>query len=220
MDLDLFLFDIAGTVIRDDGLVLGVYRRLMAEEDLDADEAWIQAHMGRDKHLVFAELLELNGRDDASAAALAARFAVAIEESVARSAPDVLAGAVEAMTALRGAGVRVGFTTGFARSTAELILSQRGWLADVLVASDEVAHGRPAPDLIYEAMRRAGVGDPARVGVCGDTPSDLEAGHEAGCAMIVGVGHGTHTLDELAAYKHTHLFEDLTGLARLVTVEA
>jgi hypothetical protein len=33
--------------------------------------------------------------------------------------------------------------------------------------------------------------------------------------MIVGVGHGTHTLEELAAHKHTHLFEDLMGLARL-----
>jgi beta-phosphoglucomutase-like phosphatase (HAD superfamily) len=85
----------------------------------------------------------------------------------------------------------------------------------VVVASDEVAHGRPAPDLIYEAMRRAGADDPGRVGVCGDTPSDLEAGHAAGCSMIVGVGHGTHTLEELAAHKHTHLFEDLMGLARL-----
>lgn len=215
VDLDLFLFDIAGTLVRDDGLVLGVYRHLMAAEGLQADDAWIQAHMGREKRLVFAELLELNGRPATRAPRLADRFAAQIEEAVAGNPPDTLVGAEEAMKALRTSGIRVGFTTGFARSTGSLILAQRGWPADVLVASDEVDHGRPAPDLIYEAMRRAGVKAASRVGVCGDTPSDLEAGAAAGCSMIVGVGHGTHSLAHLREYPHTHLFENLLPLATL-----
>ena len=48
--------------------------------------------------------------------------------------------------------------------------------------------------------------------MAGDTPSDLGAGTAAGCGFVVGVGHGTHSLDELAAHPHTHLLPDLDGL--------
>jgi phosphoglycolate phosphatase-like HAD superfamily hydrolase len=61
-------------------------------------------------------------------------------------------------------------------------------------------------------MRRCDVDDPSTVGAAGDTPSDLEAAAAAGCRVVVGVGHGTHTLDELSGAPHTALLDDLTGL--------
>jgi beta-phosphoglucomutase-like phosphatase (HAD superfamily) len=85
-----------------------------------------------------------------------------------------------------------------------------------VVASDEVINGRPAPDLIYEGMRRLDISDPSHVGVAGDSPSDLEAGTAAGCRIVVGVGHGTHTLAQLAEAPHTALLPDLTGLMDVI----
>ena len=212
MDLDLFLFDFAGTTVRDDGIVLEAYRRVLGRAGLEADDPWLLARMGRTKRTVFEELLDLNGRPVADAPALAAGFDDAMAGVFEDRPPEALPGAEEAIAGLRAAGVAVGFTTGFSSATMAIILDRLGWRSDAAVASDEVASGRPAPDLIIEAMRRAGVSDAGRVGTCGDTPSDLLAGANAGCSVIVGVGHGTHSLDELARYPHTHLLPDLTGL--------
>src|SRR5436189_161649 len=79
-------------------------------------------------------------------------------------------------------------------------LARLGWmrdgLVDVTVSSDEVAQGRPAPDLIYRAMQRTGITEASRVAKVGDTPSDLQEGQAAGCGWIIGVTAGSHTQDE------------------------
>src|SRR5205085_449020 len=89
-------------------------------------------------------------------------------------------GAEEVFSELRRAGVRVGLDTGFSRDIVDVILQRLGWtgtrVIDFSVASDEVAHGRPAPDLILESMRRAGVVSPQQVAKAGDTPADLLEG--------------------------------------------
>ena len=211
-ELRLFLFDMAGTTVRDDGVVLGAFHSVAADADCDVDSEWLRERMGWHKQRVFAELLAMRDRDPALAPQLAASFAEQIATGFAATPPRPLDGALESFAALRDAGCKVGFTTGFEKATADLILDALGWEPDVRVASDEVAHGRPAPDLILEGMRRCGVDDPAAVGAAGDTPSDLEAATAAGCRVVVGVGHGTHTLDELAAAPHTALLDDLTGL--------
>ncbi|MFT4843804.1 MAG: phosphoglycolate phosphatase-like HAD superfamily hydrolase, partial [Candidatus Azotimanducaceae bacterium] len=102
------------------------------------------------------------------------------------------------------------------RKTCNVVLDAMGWQDRVSVASDEVAAGRPAPDLILRAMAACEVDDPARVGVAGDTPADLLAGKAANAGMIVGLGCGTHSLEQLREHPHTHLLADLTTLPSLV----
>ena len=210
--LELFLFDIAGTVVRDDDLVLEGLRRTGREAGLDPDETWLRTQMGRSKTEVFEGMLARAGRPTHSAPELTPRFDACLAQVLDGQPPRAQPGAVDAIRALEAAGVRVGFTTGFTRTLSLHILGALGWSDRLLVASDEVAHGRPAPDLIHAAMRRAGVADPQRVGVCGDTPADLQAGHAAGCALVVGVGNGTHALAQLEPHPHTHLIAELSAL--------
>lgn len=215
-DLTLFLFDLAGTTIVDDGRVLRAFRDIATREGLAVEDDWLLTRMGWFKGRVFSELLVDAGRDPTEASALTQRFDAVMAEDYRMNPPRPLAGAVEAFSELRAEGVMIGFTTGFTRAVAELILSSRpfgqSFRPDVLVASDEVASGRPAPDLIHEGMHRLDIIDARTVGVAGDTPSDLEAGSAAGCRVVVGVGHGTHTLDELSRAPHTALLPDLAGL--------
>lgn len=56
-----------------------------------------------------------------------------------------------------------------------------------VVSGDDVAKGRPAPDLILAAMSAAGEGDPKAVLAAGDTVSDLQAAAAAGVGWSVGV---------------------------------
>jgi phosphonatase-like hydrolase len=214
--IKLFVFDLAGTTVVDDGHVLDAFVGVAAAYDLDADEDALRARMGWHKEAVFAALLREAGRDVATATAMAAEFAQAFAAAVDRAPLRPTRGAPEAIRDLEARGVRVAFQTGFARATADLVLRHMGWADRTSVASDEVARGRPAPDLIRRAMALCGVVDPGAVGVAGDTPSDLQAGHAAGCRHVLGVGCGTHRLDELAQHPHTALLSDLTGLADLI----
>jgi phosphonatase-like hydrolase len=216
MPIELFVFDIAGTTVRDDGVVHRAFRETMDQAGLTAEDDWIKGRMGWNKVQVFREALRISGRPEGSAGELAAAFTGRVVACMDAEPPEPLPGAEAAIAGLRELGVRVAFNTGYSGGLAREIIRRVGWEPDAIVGSDEVVRGRPAPDLIREAMRRCGVVDPAAVGVAGDTPSDLAAGAAAGCGVVVGVGHGTHTLGELASSPHTHLMADLTGLAEVI----
>jgi phosphonatase-like hydrolase len=214
--VDLVLFDLAGTTVRDDGFVLGAFRSVAAGAGLSQPDEWFRVRMGLHKVAVFRELLHDSGRHTEDAQQLAELFDETILHGIADRGVAAMPGAADTIDLLRRSGVSVGFTTGFGSSVAEAVVRAAGFPDGLIVASDQVGAGRPAPDMIFEGMRRAGMGDASCVGVVGDTPSDLIAGMRAGCGLIVGVGCGSHTLDELAAHPHTHLLADLAGFEDLV----
>lgn len=73
---------------------------------------------------------------------------------------------------------------------------------DVVVSSDEVAHGKPAPDVYLEAARRLGV-DPTTCLVVEDSHNGVRAGRAAGMTVVlvpnaaVPPAPGTHELADL-----------------------
>lgn len=211
--LDLIIFDIAGTSVRDDGFVERAFLSVSHHHQLGLDAAWIKPRMGVHKLAVMREALDhANNPSATSPEQLAAEFEQAIDREVTSGNAPPMTGFIDLFNDLRCAGVKVAFTTGFSRTTAETVLKGAGIPYDILVASDEVDQGRPAPDIVLEAMRRAGVNDPARTAVIGDTPSDLGSAINAHAAMAIGVGHGTHRLDDLADHPHTHLAANMNAL--------
>jgi len=56
---------------------------------------------------------------------------------------------------------------------------------DVVVTSDQVEKGKPAPDIIFEACKRLDV-KPKDVVLIGDTDSDVKAGYAA-CCTVIGI---------------------------------
>jgi phosphonatase-like hydrolase len=216
MALQLFVFDMAGTTVADGGDVLRTFQAVAAAHRLDVEPGWLNTRMGWDKEQVFRELLARSGGDVDRAGQLAHEFQTRLAAHYESSPPRALPGVEAAFEELRRHSVRIAFTTGFSRGTADLLLQSLGWAQYPSVASDEVDHGRPAPDLIFEVMRRVGVTDPAAVGAAGDTPSDLQAATAAGCNLVVGVGTGSYTLQELAQHAHTHLLADLSALPQVV----
>lgn len=212
----LALFDIAGTLMVDTGRTPAAYRAVLEDAKLTADDAWIRGRIGMRKSTVFAELLAAAGRRESEADDLAEAFDAVFLDELDREPPTALGGAVATWNRLRAAGVLVGWISGFSREVGDACASGLGLKADVAVGSDEVAEGRPAPDLVQMAMKRTGIEDPRSVSVCGDTPRDLECGAAAGCGIVAGVGHGTYPLEELAMWPHTHLVPDLEGFDELV----
>lgn len=117
--------------------------------------------------------------------------------------------------------IKVGIDTGFSRDIADTIIKRLEWkknnLIDFSVTSDEVKNGRPHPDMIFEAMKIAGIKWSNEVAKVGDTVSDLQEGTSAGCKFVIGITTGAYTRNELAKAKHTHLITDLMEVADIVT---
>jgi phosphonatase-like hydrolase len=129
-------------------------------------------------------------------------------------------GAAATIARLRAAGVKVALNTGFDRALTTQLLAALGWrdVADVVVCGDEVAAGRPAPDLIQRAMAVTGVRAPERVATVGDTALDLRAGAAAGVRWNIGVWSGAHDRATLEAAPHTHLCASVAELPALLRI--
>jgi phosphonatase-like hydrolase len=128
--------------------------------------------------------------------------------------PEPLPGVPSAIAALRAAGVKVALNSGFDRAVTNTIVNILGWQdkLDAVVCTEDVPQGRPAPYMIYRAMEATGVVDISKVLVAGDTTRDLEAGTNAGAAMVIGVLTGSQTVEALGKSRHTHI---LSGVAEI-----
>jgi len=213
--IDLVVFDMAGTTVQDDGQVPEAFTAALAEYGVAVGPEQIRRMRGASKREAILALLPPGAARAEQAYAsfrdhLARRFADAVQ---------AVPGARDVFTWLRGRGIRVALNTGFDRDTTQMLLTGLGWAADTVdavVCGDEVRQGRPAPYLIFRCMEATGAVSVSRVANVGDTVLDLQAGHNAGVGMIVGVLSGAHGRDMLAAEPHTHLLSSVADLPILL----
>lgn len=217
----LLVSDLGGTLVADPGLVVPALRAALAEVGVHrVSDAALAAVRGRDKRAAIAELL-------GAAGVVAEQVSPALEAFTARVLDDVrsgryapLPGAGEVLAAARRTGLHVAVTTGFPVEVRDALIDHVGW--DVWlcarVSGEEVARGRPAPDLILEAMRRCGVDDAGQVANVGDTASDLASGRAAGVGWNLAVLSGAHGVRQLDAGPHDVVVADLAGVGRAIGV--
>jgi phosphonatase-like hydrolase len=224
MDIELVVFDMAGTTVNDDDSVNRCLRDSLAAAGLSVTAAQVNAVMGLPKPSAVAILIDRSDSKDELRSQVDAIHQDFVSRSIAfyKDDPSVyeVPGATRVFAALKSSGIRVALDTGFSRSIAGVILDRLGWsqsrLIDATICSDEVRRGRPHPDMIHTFMSRLSVGDVQRVAKVGDTPADLQEGLSAGCGMIVGVTRGTHSRRELEPYPHTSLIETIADLPGLL----
>jgi HAD superfamily hydrolase (TIGR01509 family) len=98
-------------------------------------------------------------------------------------------GAVEAVRRV-AADRRVGVASSAHRAVIDATLVATGLteVFDVVVSSDEVAHGKPAPDVYLEAARRLGV-DPTACLVVEDSKNGVAAARAAAMTVVLVPNH-------------------------------
>jgi len=217
VNIDLVVFDMAGTTVHDGDAVHACLQAALSSAGVKVDRDDVNAVMGLAKPAAIRSLLELRSGYGPIAAE---RVSSVHEDFLGRMLahyrldPGIreTAGATRVFRELRARGIKVALDTGFSRRVVDAILERLCWghdVVDATVASDEVARGRPFPDLVYRAMVLTGVSDPRHVAKVGDTPADLEEGQAAGCGLVVGVTDGSHTRNELLRWPHTHLIDNV-----------
>jgi phosphonatase-like hydrolase len=213
----LAVLDMAGTTVRDDGVVEGAFVTALegmgvapGTPRMDAGLAYVRETMGASKITVFRHLFA----DDAQAAEANGRFEAAFSAAIARGDVDPLPGAEAALAAMHDSGVRICLTTGFSAETQQQLIAGLGWAGriDLALAPGPGVRGRPYPDLILQAVMRLEIDALAEVAVAGDTANDLLAGSRAGARVVAGVLTGAHDRVALEAAPHTHILGSIADL--------
>ncbi|MFO7168884.1 MAG: HAD family phosphatase [Chloroflexota bacterium] len=127
-------------------------------------------------------------------------------------------GLLQVLDRLDARGIPYGLATSAPRINVEpmlRVLGLEGRFAS-LTLGDEVAHGKPAPDIFLEAARRLGVA-PERCLVFEDAYSGVAAAKAAGMQCVALAT--THTADELRANTQADLvvrdYEELLAISPL-----
>ncbi|HEY3788984.1 MAG TPA: phosphonatase-like hydrolase [Urbifossiella sp.] len=221
--IELVVFDMAGTTVFDGDAVNASFRAAFSAHGIAADPAAVAAVMGYHKPEAIRTLLLAAGRPAMSAEVDAIHTAfVGLMKDYYAASPDVreIQGATEAFAKLRASGVKVALNTGFGREIADVLLARLRWhspkVIDASIASDEVARGRPHPDMIRALMGRLGVRDSKAVAKVGDTAVDLEEATNAGCGLVIGVTTGSFTREQLQTRPHTHLVASVEAVPSLI----
>jgi phosphonatase-like hydrolase len=221
MSVEMVAFDVAGTVLNDDGLVISAFKKAFEATQPDLwpthGEQWTQYAidtMGQSKIHVFTELL-----GDAEKAQAAN---VAFEESYLSEIAEIgavpIEGAEDVFKYLRAKGIAVALTTGFSRTTLDTLLMQLGWkdLIDLSITPGEAGRGRPHPDMLNMAVEVLGITNPSHVIVCGDTAADMQAAISFGASQAIGVLTGAHNEQTLHDAGATSVINSVADLKSLI----
>jgi phosphonatase-like hydrolase len=221
MNVEMVAFDVAGTVLNDDGLVIAAFKNAFEATQPELwpthGAEWTQYAidtMGQSKIHVFTELL-----GDAEKAHTAN---VAFEQSYVSEIAEVgavpIAGAEDVFKYLRSKGIAIALTTGFSRTTLDILLTELGWkdLIDISVTPGEAGRGRPHPDMLQKAATTLGITNPASVIVLGDTAADMQAAVSFGAGQAIGVLTGAHDEHRLHDAGATSVINSVADLKTLI----
>jgi phosphonatase-like hydrolase len=235
-NIELVVFDMAGTTIQDLKEVETCFDRACKQTGLEVSAERILALQGYSKIEVFNLLwkeklgdnlqnLESNVNESYKV------FKKILEEHYQNNPIYPTQHCLDTFQYLRSKSIKIALTTGFYRKVTNIILEKIGWLnglntsyfnqsgnaiIDYSIASDEVINGRPEPFMILKAMEILGIDNPENVINIGDTPSDLISGKKANVAYSLGVTNGTHSKEQLESVPNDGLIDDLSQLKNYI----
>lgn len=226
MSIQLVIFDIAGTTVRDKGSVADAFMEAAAQYGVTVPLEEVNKVMGfRKKEAIRLLLdkfyLERNGDIDELIEKIHDAFTrnmIGFYEQDKELTPLPYAEATFAW--LKQRGVKIALNTGFTRPITDTILQRLQWdkngVIDMVITSDEVPQGRPHAYMIAAIMKQLQVTDPRQVAKVGDTEVDVEEGRNAGCGLVVSVTTGAYTRSELEQCSPDTIIDSLAELPPLI----
>jgi phosphonatase-like hydrolase len=224
--IELVVFDIAGTTVRDKGSVADAFIAAFHDFGIGMPAEEVKKVMGYRKMDAIALLLgkfaPAHKDDEELIDRIHTRF---IDTMIAfyRDDQDLAAfpHAERLFSTLHERGIKIALNTGFTRSITDAILHRLRWderssLIDQTICSDEVPLGRPHPDMIKTLVRDLEISSVSHVLKVGDTEVDVEEGRNAGCGVVVSVTTGAYTREQLESYHPDFIIDDLSELLPII----
>jgi phosphonatase-like hydrolase len=220
MPIKAVLFDFIGTVvIEQDPIVLNwCFVEAFKDHNANVSVEVIRANRGKDKKQMIGDIL--------SGASLPLHLTEPVLDSFRERLANALdnfrenEGATTLMNDLVKSGIRIGLGTGLPRDTFEAIFNYLGWHEkhfDYIGIAEEMANGRPHPDMIFDMMKKLGLGVDELIKV-GDTVADIQEGKNAGI-MTVAVLSGTQDEQDIRYQRPDFVIRSLKELREIIGFE-
>lgn len=225
MAVQLVVFDIAGTTVRDKGSVADAFMEAAAQYGISVPHEEVNKVMGfRKKEAIrillnkfYLEQEDIDGLIEKIHDAFTHNMISFYKQDTELAA---LPYAEETFAWLKQRGIKIALNTGFTRPITDTILQRLQWnskgMIDMVITSDEVPEGRPRPYMIAAIMKQLEIADAGQVAKVGDTEVDVEEGRNAGCGLVVGVTTGAYTRSELEQYNPDTIIDSLAELPPLI----
>jgi phosphonatase-like hydrolase len=219
-NIQLVVFDIAGTTVQDTGHVAKAFIDAFGEFNMEVEAGSVNHVMGFRK----IDAIKMLVPDDSNEELIGqihnafTRNILALYKNDPALKP--LPQAEETFRQLKQSGIKIALNTGFTRPVTNAILQRLQWNTpgkiDIVICSDEVPAGRPHPFMIQHIMQQMNITDSRAVVKVGDTMVDVEEGRNAGCGLVISITTGAYTREELEVYKPDHIIDSLAELPALL----
>ena len=198
MTVEAVLFDLDGLMVDSEGHALATWRVVLARRGVELDPATMDAMFGQRLDETARMLADRLGLSDDPRALGAEKSALQIEGLDGHVTP--MPGLFELIDELDLRGVKRAVASSGVRPYVEATLGAIGLAGDfkVVVTGDDVARGKPAPDVFLRAAERLSVRSPACLAL-EDAPNGIAAARSAGMRCVAVPNAFTRTLDLSAA---------------------
>lgn len=204
------LFDLDGTLVDTVGHRVDAWLQAFAEQGIKAHRAQLGPYMGADGRRIAREIAAQDGRelDQAEAVAIDRRAGDLFD--VLNHAPSAHPGVRELLAALDSVRLPWAIATSSLGVQAQGSVAALGLSEPRITDGSQVAHAKPAPDLLFAGAALVGQ-PPDRCWYVGDATWDMQAATAAGMVGI-GVASGHSTEADLRASGASWTVPSLTDL--------
>jgi HAD superfamily hydrolase (TIGR01509 family) len=178
------IWDLDGTLVDTEANHYSAWRALMQEHGKDLTHDQFRPTFGLRNDDVLVHYLGFSGTA-AELAALGDRKEEIFRASLERDGIRLEPGAQELVEHLHGLGARQAIASSAPPANIALMVRLLGFddAFDAVISSEEVVHGKPAPDIFLRAAERLGL-PPSRTVVLEDAVAGIQAGKAAGARVI------------------------------------
>ncbi len=195
------IFDMDGLMLDTERVAKIAWQEASRRAGHDMPDTIFQSMIGRTK-FDSVELLRAAFGPDFDFEQTYRACAALYEEHIAREGLPIKPGLVELLDDLSARQIPLGVATSTRNPVAAKRLEQAGLLKyfSVLVTGDQIARGKPAPDIYLEAIRQLKI-DAATSFALEDSPAGVRSAHAAGLEVIM-VPDLVAPTPEIAALTH------------------
>lgn len=201
------VFDVDGTLMDTNYLHTEAFARAFEDLGRRVPRSELHHQVGKGSELLIREFVEDGGMIGKIQHLHAEHFSGLQEHG------NPLPGARELISGLADAGYPVWLATSAKDEEVEHHVHQLGAEGKIsgVVNSTAVEHGKPAPDIFEEALRRAGASAENAVAV-GDSVWDMEAAKRAGVRAVAVLTGGAFSAQELREAGASEVHKDCAAL--------
>lgn len=221
----MVVFDMAGTTVDEDNIVYKTLQACINAQGYNFSLEEVLEHGGGKEKLkaiqdtLSTKLADMEKVEQIAKTAFAEfipRLNKAYEELDVKPYADV----EQTFEQLRTQGIKVVLNTGYNAKIANQLINKLKWRTgekiDLLVTSDDVKNGRPAPDMIHFAMKQFELSDASKVIKIGDTTIDIQEGQNAKCGLSIGITTGAQAKELLKTAEPDVILNELSGVLKLI----